>query len=129
MVRPFPEDIIRFLYDHIDSIDRLEILRILGEDREKEWDSVALAGAVQADPQVVRAHLMAMHSRGLLMVMLRGADLACRYGARTPELEDMVNRLLRTYTERPVTTINLVYERARNPLRALADALRIKKSD
>ena len=126
-MEPFPEDVARFLYDNVESIDQLEILRVLGEDREKEWDSVALAAAVQAEPQAVRAHLTAMHARGLLTMTPRGAGLSCRYGVRTPELESMVGRLLQMYRERPVTMIKMVYERAKDPLRAFADAFRIRK--
>jgi predicted ArsR family transcriptional regulator len=115
--------------DHIETIDQLEILRVLGEDREKEWDSAALAGEVQAEPQAVRAHLAAMHARGLLMTTTRGAGLSCRFGVSTPELEDLVSRVLQTYKERPVTMIKMVYERAKDPLRAFADAFRIRKED
>jgi predicted ArsR family transcriptional regulator len=111
-VEPFPEDVARFLDDHIESIDQLEILRVLGEDREREWDSVALAGEVQAEPEAVRAHLTAMHSRGLLRTTTQGVGLSCRYGAGTPELENIVGRLLQMYRERPVTMIKMVYDDA-----------------
>src|SRR5690349_18391360 len=117
------------MQNHIETIDQLEILRVLGEDRAKEWDSAALAGEVQGEPQAIRAHLAAMHARGLITTMTREAGLACRFGARTPELEGMVNRLLQVYKQRPVTMIKLVYERAKDPLRAFADAFRIRKED
>lgn len=128
-VERFPEDVTRFLYNSVESIDQLEILRVLGEDREREWDVVALAGAVQSDPQAVRAHLAAMHARGLLEMSARGGGLSCRYGAGTPELEDMIRRLLQLYKERPVTMIKMVYEQARDRLRAFADSFRIRKED
>jgi hypothetical protein len=114
---------------HIESIDQLEILRVLGEDREKEWDSAALAGEVQADPHAVRAHLAAMQARGLLATTARGAALACRYGVATPGLEAMVGDLLRMYKERPVSMIKMVYSRAKDPLRDFSDAFRIRKED
>ena len=128
-MEPFPEDLIRFMNDHVESIDQLEILRILGEDREKEWDSVALAAEVQSQPQAVRAHLLAMQARGLLVTTARGAGLACRYGVGSPELEHMVGQLLQMYKERPVTMIKMVYKRAKDPLRDFSDAFRIRKED
>ena len=126
-MEPFPEDVARFLYDNVESIDQLEILRVLGEERQKEWDTAALAAEVQAKPEAVRAHLAAMQARGLLAITTRGTGLSCRHGARSPELEDMVGRLLQLYRERPVTMIKMVYERAMDPLRAFADAFRIRK--
>jgi hypothetical protein len=128
-VDPFPEDLARFMDQNVESIDQLEILRVLGEDREREWDVGSLAGAVQARPQAVRAHLAAMQSRGLLTTMTRETGLACRYGAGTAELDHLVDRLLQMYKERPVTMIKMVYQRARDPLRAFADAFRIRKED
>jgi hypothetical protein len=128
-VDPFPEDLARFMDQNVESIDQLEILRVLGEDREREWDVGSLAGAVQARPQAVRAHLAAMQSRGLLTTMTREAGLACRYGAGAAELDHLVDRLLQMYKERPVTMIKMVYQRARDPLRAFADAFRIRKED
>lgn len=126
-MEPIPEDVARFLYDHVESIDQLEILRVLGEARDREWGVAVLAAAVQAEPQAVRAHLSAMHGRGLLAMTTQGAGPSCRHGARTPELADMIDRLLQIYRERPVTMIKMVYERARDPLRAFADAFRIRK--
>ena len=128
-VDTFPVDVSKFLYNNVESIDQLEILRVLGDDPEREWDAVALAGEVQAEPQAVRAHLAALHARGLLAVTAQGSGTSCRFGAHTPELEEMVRRLLQIYKERPVTMIRKVYEQARDPLRAFADALRIRKGD
>jgi len=128
-LEPFPEDVARFLQDNIETIDQLEILRILGEDADKEWDCAVLAGEVQAGTQAVRAHVTEMSARGLLTRIQRGSALACRYGAATPELEGKVNRLLHVYKERPVTMIKMVYQRAKDPLRAFADAFRIRRED
>lgn len=128
-MEPFPEDVARFMQDNIETIDQLEILRILGEDPGKEWDCTALAGEVQAGAQAVRAHVAAMSARGLLTMIVQGAVTSCRHGAATPELESLVGRLLNVYKERPVTMIKMVYQRARDPLRAFADAFRIRKKE
>jgi hypothetical protein len=126
-LQSFPEEIVRFLYEHVESIDQLEILRVLGEDPGRDWDAVALAGTIQAEPPTVRAHLVAMHARGLLAMTGREGGHTFRHGARTPELEDKLRRLLLLYKERPVTMIKIVYQQARDPLRAFADAFQIRK--
>ena len=128
-VESFPDDVIRFLYDNVESIDQLEILRVLGENLEREWNALALAEEVQAKHHDVRAHLARMQARGLLTIATREAGICCRYGVSTPELDHMVTRLLQLYKERPVTMIKLVYERAKDPLRAFADAFRIRKEE
>ncbi len=128
-MEPIPEDVSRFMHDYVETIDQLEILRVLSEGPEREWDIASLAHEVQAEPQRVRAHLAAMTARGLLSMTVRGPNVACRYGAGSTELDGMVSRLLQVYRERPVTMIKLVYERARDPLRAFADAFRFRRKD
>jgi len=128
-VEPLPEDVARFMNENVETIDQLEILRVLGEERQREWDARALSSEVQTEPEAIRAHLAAMQARGLITTATRAAGLTYRFGASTPELESMVNRLLQVYKERPVTMIKLVYERAKDPLRAFADAFRLRKED
>jgi len=124
-VDPIPDEVKHFVETNIDSVDQLEILRILGEHPEKEWRAADLAQEVQT--QAIGSHLAALHGRRLVITMTRGTDLFCRYGPGTPELETMMSRLLQVYRERPVTMINLVYARAREVLKNFADAFRLKK--
>ena len=63
------------------------------------------------------------------MTTLRGAGRFVPLRAGTPDLEEMLGRLLQMYKERPVTMIKMVYERAEDPLRAFADSFRIRKED
>ncbi len=127
MVEPIPEEVKRFLEANIDSVDQLEILRVLGEDREREWAAADLARVVQTQPQAIGPHLTALQGRKLLTTQTRGTEFLCCYGPDTPELEALTDRLLQVYRERPVTMINLVYARAREALKTFADAFRFKK--
>ena len=128
-MEPLPDDIRRFLDGNIETIDQLEVLRVLGEKPDREWTAALLATEVQADPQAVAAHVAALQGRGLLTSFQRGTELITRHGARTPELQVLVGRLLQLYRERPVTMIKMVYERAKDPLRTFADAFRLRKEE
>jgi hypothetical protein len=57
----------------------------------------------------------------------RGTDLFWLHGARTPELQGLLDRLLQVYKERPVTLIKMVYARAKESLRAFAEAFRVRE--
>jgi hypothetical protein len=126
-LNPLPEEVKRFLEANIDSVDQLEILRVLGEDPQKEWHAPALAREVQSAPQSIDWHLAALNARGLLVLQKRGSELFCRYGPNNPELAERTAQLLQVYRERPVTMIKLVYATARDPLKTFADAFRLKK--
>jgi hypothetical protein len=127
-VEPFPDDIRRFVDGNVESIDQLEILRVLGEDPAREWDAAGLAAAVQGSPTTVAADAAALHARGLIAAERRSMNaVVYRHGARDPDLAARLGRLLQLYRERPVTMIRLVYDRAKDPLRSFADAFRLRK--
>jgi hypothetical protein len=121
------EKVRRFVEGNIESLEQLEILRVLAEDPGREWNSAALAGEVQTHPHAVPLHLTVLSERGLLTVTRRGTDLVCRYGPQTADLEDLVQQLLQSYKERPVTMIKVVSSRVSNPPRGFASAFRMGK--
>ena len=124
---PLPEEVKTFLEANIDSVDQLEILRVLGEDPQKEWCADDLAREVQTSPQTIGSHLSLLQARGLLTLETREGKLLSRYGPNTPELAERAAHLLQIYRQRPVSMIKLVYASARDPLKSFADAFRLKK--
>ena len=127
MAEPIPADVVSFLDSHVESIDQLEILRILGEAPSQGWPVASLATEAQTSPHNIAAHLTALRDRGLLNFEGAGADSVWRYDPATPELAAIVLRVLQIYRERPVSMIKLVYARADDPLRAFANAFRLRK--
>jgi hypothetical protein len=122
----FPDDVSRFLDENVESIDQLEILRLLWESPGTEWTETSLAGEVQTQPKDVAAHLAALSARGLLHAEPRGAGWVCRYGPHDARRDELLRKVLQLYRERPVSMIKLVAARAKNPLRNFADAFRVR---
>ncbi len=113
-----PEEVECFLEAFIDTIDQLEILRVLADQPGKEWRNDDLARDLRAKRETVVGHLAALQARGLVAGQASGDDVFWRHGARTPELEGRVARLLDVYRERPVTLIKMIYDKAGARLRA-----------
>jgi hypothetical protein len=128
-MEPFPEDVVRFLDSYVESIDQLEILRVLGESPDREWSAARLAAELQSPADKLSADVAALAGRGLVSTQTRGQELVCRYSPATRELGEQLRRLLQYYRERPVSMIKLVYARAADPLRAFADAFRLRKGE
>jgi hypothetical protein len=124
---PFPDDVRLFLEAHIDSIEQLETLRILDEDRGREWRADEIASQVQTTPELAHAHLAALQGRGVLTCVQREGGVYCRYGPHSAELEGQLQRLLELYRQRPVTMIRMVYALPPSPLRTFSDAFRLRK--
>lgn len=129
MTDPVPDDVRRFLDANVESVDQLEILRVLSEDPGRGRAVAELAAEIQAAPDAAAADVAALEARGLLTATGRGRDAVARHGGRTPALDGEVARLLAAYRERPVTMIRLVYARATERLRAFSDAFKLRKGD
>lgn len=93
-MEPLPEEIRRFLDANIDSVEQLEILRILQSVPDKEWSAPGLVREIQASAPVILAHMQTLHNRGLLTLLSRGEENLCRQGASTPELTAALRQLL-----------------------------------
>jgi len=126
---PLPDDVQKFLQSHIDSIEQLELLRVLGENPTREWSDVELGGSVQAAAESLNAHLAALHARGMLSRVRRDDRSFWKYGPASSDLEAKVRRLLELYGQRPVTMIRLVYQRPASALRVFSDAFRLRKGE
>lgn len=124
---PIPSTIKQFLYLNIDAVDQLEVLRLVVGDPQKEHSSLALAHELHISLEAVEQHITALDGRGLLKVT-ENQPLACRHGPHSAELESQVQQLLKTYLERPVTLIKMVYEKpTEQQIKSFADAFRLKK--
>jgi hypothetical protein len=126
---PLPDDVLQFLQSHIDSIEQLELLRVLGENPAREWSDVELGGSVQVAADSLHAHLAALHTRGMLSRIRRDEKYHWKYGPASADLEAKVRRLLELYGQRPVSMIRLVYQRPASALRVFSDAFRLRKGE
>jgi hypothetical protein len=128
-VDPLPEDVRLFLDAAIQSVDQLEILRLLGENPSRTWTAAELAPEIQASPEVVAQDLSALQARGLIAQEHGATGPVWRHGPHTPELDARLGRFLQLYRERPVSMIKAVYNRPPDALRSFADAFRLRKQE
>lgn len=120
-----PSDLLHFLDAHVDSVEQLEILRLVGERPDRPWAALELATAAQA----TAASIAALEQRGFLKTESVNSTILCGFAPMPPEMENLLGRLLRLYRERPVTLIRLLYSRDRSGLKAFAEAFRLKKEN
>jgi DNA-binding transcriptional ArsR family regulator len=128
-VDPIPDDVRRFLDENIESIEQLEILRVLAETPALAKSADDLATEVQATPAAVAVHLVALNGRGLLAVSEQDGRPFGRHGPHTPDHAEKLGRMLQHYRERPVSMIKLVYARPVKRLKAFTDAFKLKKDE
>jgi hypothetical protein len=108
----FPDDVRRFIDGWIDSVDQLEILRLLADHPETAWDASAVARELPAAAAPAAA-LGVLHDRGLLTAERRGAAVVYRHDPDAA-VADQLSRVLHFYHERPVSVIRAVYTRSKH---------------
>jgi DNA-binding IclR family transcriptional regulator len=123
-VNGLPEDVHRFLHQHIESVEQLEVLLLLWRAPERGWNSDEVATAVYSHPSSVVRRLAMLYGQGLL----REREPGCyQYAPRTAELHDTVTRLDHMYRERRVAVITLIASKPIENVRAFSDAFRIRR--
>lgn len=110
----------------IDSVDQLEILRVLASDSQKDWPAEELGQVTQVPPKLLPQRLDDLEASGLLTVR-RAPNPLYRYGLASSELELLLARLIRLYNKRPGTVIRAIRAGERSPLHYLADLFQLRK--
>src|SRR5690349_12182060 len=123
-----PEEVRRFIAQHIDSVEQLEILLLLHQQPGRAWSSEAVARELRIAPASAGERLEAMVHDGILL--RQGVSpKEYLYSPETMKLDDAVRGLAMGYAKRRVTVINLIYSKPVGRIRTFADAFRLRKDE
>jgi hypothetical protein len=123
-VNRLSEDVHRFLYQNIDSVEQLEVLLLLRRLPDRGWTAEEVARELYSHPSSILHRMTSLAGRGLL----RELEPACyQYAPRSTELHDTVTRVAETYRERRVAVITLIASKPIENVRAFSDAFRLRR--
>jgi len=120
-----PPRVRQFIADHVDSVMQLEVLLLVAAGPQRAWTAKDLAELLRIDPAWVDTQLRAMAAGGLLAQQADPATF--RFEPRTADLAQAVDELAKTYADRRVTVIGLIFAKPIDKIRSFADAFRIRK--
>jgi hypothetical protein len=118
-----PEEVTRFIIEHLTSVDQLETLLLLRSQPERYWDAEAVGQALYTQPTAASVRLADLHRQGLLAAETQEAR-AYRYAPATREIEQTISALAELYPAWRVRIISLIYSKPQDNVRAFADAFR-----
>jgi hypothetical protein len=121
-----PPRVRQFIIDHIDSVMQLEMLLLVAAPPQRAWTAKDLADLLRIDPAWVETQLRAMTAGGLVVAQ-QPDPAAFRYEPRSAELSQAVDELAKTYADRRVTVIGLIFAKPIDKIRSFADAFRLRK--
>lgn len=121
-----PEEVQRFLVDHIDSIAELEALLILREHRGQSWPCGLVADRIYSSEEVTADLLVKLAKRGFLTA--DGMTPASfRYAPRSQEMARLLDQLAEVYAKYLVPVTDLVHKKSRRNIQGIAEAFKFKK--
>jgi hypothetical protein len=121
-----PDDVKKFIADHINSVEQLEVLLLLHGQPQREWSAEAVSQELRIDPASAAERLVDLQARGLLAVS-EASDPLYRYQPQNSNLEYTVNDLAKSYQEYRVTVISLIFSKPIDKIRTFADAFKFRK--
>lgn len=115
----------RFVAEHIDSAEKLEILLLLHRNPEKQWAAQDVSQAIYTVPASAIMRLEALVSDGFV-ASNGGADPRYSFAPKSEALRRQVDSLAAEYQKDRVSVIKLIYARPPDPLQSFADAFRLR---
>ena len=123
----FPEELRSFIQETIPSVDAAELLLVLAQNPDREYQVSALIDAMRptaVSEPAVRRYLSHFQVVGVVEANENNAYV---YRPASPDLDGLVRALTKVYNERPVTLVRMIYAPRDEKIRSFADAFRIKK--
>jgi hypothetical protein len=124
MSEELPEDVRRFVVEHINSVEQLEVLLLLSAQAGETWTAESVSQRLYTAPAAAAMRLDDLRQQGFL-TSVDAPEKAFRY--RHGEQDAIVARVAELYRERRVSIITLIYSKPHQQVQAFADAFKLRK--
>jgi hypothetical protein len=118
----------KFIAEHINSVEQLEVLLFLHSNTSKEFSAADLSRELRIDPGSAATRLADLHFHGFLSVNGSEPPLY-RYNPKLSDQDRAVNSISQTYLKHRYTVINLIFSKPIDKIRTFADAFKFKKEE
>jgi hypothetical protein len=108
----------RFVRDNIASVEQVDVLLLLAEQRDRAWTIAELSKTLSSSTPSIARRLAVLLRRGLVA---RADDGRFRYSA-DETAGVLVDQVRDEYATRPVSVIGLIYSERTSALESFSDA-------
>ena len=127
MATGLPEHVERFITDHIDSVELIDVLLLLKRTPSRAWTPEEVSERLYTTPASAANRLQALRASAIVTADETQAKTAYRYQPSLPGLIRAVEGLEEAYGARRTTVINLIFSKPSDKIRTFADAFRIRE--
>ncbi len=125
---PIPETVRRFIIEHINSVESLEVLLLLSSGTIREYTAEEVSQVLRTSLESATARLRELRRSKLLAAVENAGSLKYRFDPAAPGAK-VVADLEKVYKTRRVSVISFIYANPTDPLRAFSDAFRLRKDE
>jgi hypothetical protein len=119
-----PSNLHDFITQNVRSLEQLEILLLVGRDRDTEWTVPMVYDVILSTKPSVERWLDEFTRLGFLRK--ETINQATYRFAGSDEIASLVRDLAQLYKTKPVRVIEAIFKADRNPAQSFADAFRLK---
>lgn len=126
--RKISDRVRQFVLENIDSVELLEVLRLLASDPTRAWSPDQVSRELRSSPTSIAKRLADLGVRGILEVSV-DPTFSYRFAVQDPELRATVEELVQIYPQFRSRLIRLIYSKPNDKITVFADAFRFRERD
>ena len=127
MAGEIPEHVSRFIADHVDSVELIDVMLLLKRSAGAEMTAEDVSRRLCTSPGSAANRLEALRASSIAAARDGAQQTSYRYAPGTVALERAVNDLEREYGMRRTRVINLIFSKPNDKIRTFADAFKIRE--
>ena len=127
-IKDISEEMRKFIFNHIDSIEQLEVLFLLRNHLPRKWTVFEISSELRSSPESILKRIESNRSTGLIRTIDDTGSRLFEYYATDVKLENMVEELAVAYRNQPHRIIELIYSPTKR-VRSFASAFVMRDPD
>lgn len=109
----FPENVRQFVFEHIDSVEQLEVLLFVRAHRGESHDTRKISAELRSNPASVLKRLLALEQSGFVRNLNPGSksdeSALFQYDAKSNEIDTAIGTLADLYKSRPQKIFEIIF--------------------
>lgn len=115
----------KFLDEHVESEEDLQILLLLRKEPTREWDALEIAAQVGLEPIAASNRMMRLYLRGLLQHPPKTGRLFHYRHTTNRRVEKCLSELASVFESSRLEVVNLILRKQANQFRTFSEAFRV----
>jgi hypothetical protein len=120
-------DVKTLIIEKIESVEHIEILLLLHANPSKSFSAAEVSQKLRTGEDSTMRRLADMTVKGLVQDVQSEGKAMYSIATRDPALSALVAKLLKTYQERRVSVLTLIFSKPLEKIQVFADAFKIKR--